>query len=162
MSGKIEWPTLLQSEPYAPQRTELDELVAKWATLGGLGYPDQEKAHDAIDTMMATMKGQIREVPVGDVRGVAELPQQSPLRHLQEPTRLNYRKEIMNTAKRVVVLTCGWLVLAVATVRAAEPATAELIGALKSADEAARLKAVDQLGSQGAEAAAAVAPWSNC
>ena len=64
----------------------------------------------------------------------------------------------MNTAKRVVVLTCGWLVLAVATVRAAEPATAELIGALKSADEAARLKAVDQLGSQGAEAAAAVAP----
>ena len=63
VSGKIEWPTLLQTEPYAPQRTELDELVAKRATLGGLGYPDQEKAHDAIDTMMATMKGQIREVP---------------------------------------------------------------------------------------------------
>ena len=64
----------------------------------------------------------------------------------------------MNTTKRVVVLTCGWLVLAVATVRAAEPTTAELIGALKSADEAARLQAVDQLGSQGAEAAAAVTP----
>jgi hypothetical protein len=63
VTGKIDWPTLLQSEPYAPQRTDLDQLMAKRATLGGLGYSDQEKAHDAIDTIMATMKAQIREVP---------------------------------------------------------------------------------------------------
>ncbi len=64
----------------------------------------------------------------------------------------------MNTTKRIVALTCGWLVLAMATVPAAEPTTADLIGALKSADETARLQAIDQLGSQGAEAATAVTP----
>ncbi len=63
VTGKIDWPTLLQTEAYAPQRTDLDQLMAKRATLGGLGYSDQEKAHDAIDTIMATMKTQIREVP---------------------------------------------------------------------------------------------------
>jgi hypothetical protein len=63
VTGRIDWPALLQTEPYAPQRAVLDPLVAKQATLGGLSYPDQEKAHDAIDAIMATLKGQIREVP---------------------------------------------------------------------------------------------------
>ena len=63
VTGRIDWPALLQTEPYAPQRAVLDPLVAKQATLGGLGYPDQEKAHDAIDAIMATLKGQIRDVP---------------------------------------------------------------------------------------------------
>ncbi len=63
VSGHVDWPALLQVETYAPQRAVLDDLLAKRATLGGLGYPDQEKCRDAIDTMLATLKGQIRDVP---------------------------------------------------------------------------------------------------
>ena len=71
------------------------------------------------------------------------------------------RGKSMNTAKRMAVLTCAWLVLSVAAARAAEPSVTELIGALKSADETARLHAIDQLGSRGPASAAAVAPWSS-
>jgi HEAT repeat protein len=66
----------------------------------------------------------------------------------------------MNTMKRFVVLTCASLALAAAAVGAAEPSVSELLGALKSSDEAARVQAVDQLGAQGAAAAEAVAPLS--
>jgi hypothetical protein len=63
VTGRIDWPTLLQTEAYAPQRAVLDHLVAKRATLGGLGYPDREQARDAIDAIMAALKGQIRDIP---------------------------------------------------------------------------------------------------
>jgi HEAT repeat protein len=56
---------------------------------------------------------------------------------------------------------CAWLMLAGAPARSGEPSLSELIGVLKSSkpsDETARLKAIDELGSRGQQAAAAVAP----
>jgi len=63
VSGGVAWPELLRTADYTPPRTELDELFAKRAELGGLGFSDQTKARQAVETMFATLKGQIRSVP---------------------------------------------------------------------------------------------------
>ena len=63
VSGGVAWPELLKTADYDPQRTELNELFAKRAELGGLGFSDQTKARQAVDGMFATLKGQIRSVP---------------------------------------------------------------------------------------------------
>jgi hypothetical protein len=63
VSGGVAWPELLKTDDYDPQRTELNELFAKRAELGGLGFSDQTKARQAVDAMFATLKGQIRSVP---------------------------------------------------------------------------------------------------
>ena len=63
VTGKIEWPVVLQIEAYASKRADLDQLLAKQAVLGGLGYSDQEKARDSIDGIMETLRAQIHDVP---------------------------------------------------------------------------------------------------
>ena len=63
VSGGVAWPELLRTDDYTPPRTELDDLFAKRAELGGLGFSDQTKARRAVETMFATLKGQIRSVP---------------------------------------------------------------------------------------------------
>lgn len=65
VSGKINWPELLQDDRYAAQRSELDQLMAKRAAYGGLGYSDQTKFRETIDGMFEDMKGRVREVPTG-------------------------------------------------------------------------------------------------
>ena len=62
VTGKLAWPGVLQSDPFAPQRDEMDQIMAKRATVGTLVYSDQEKARDTIDTMYGTLKTLIREV----------------------------------------------------------------------------------------------------
>ena len=60
-----------------------------------------------------------------------------------------------------ILLFCtvlGCLIFCGAAVRTAEAPIAELIGALKSSNEPARLQAIDQLGARGEKAAEAVAP----
>jgi HEAT repeat protein len=52
----------------------------------------------------------------------------------------------------------GWLILAGSTAQAVDSPVKELVGQLKSPDESVRLKAMDQLGAQGEQAAEAVAP----
>ncbi len=63
VSGGVAWPELLKTADYDPQRTALDDLFARRAELGGLGFSDQTKARQAVDGMFATLKGQIRSVP---------------------------------------------------------------------------------------------------
>ena len=63
VSGKVNWPDLLQDERYAPQRAELEQLLSKQASYGGLGAADHAKAREAVESMSKTMKDQIREVP---------------------------------------------------------------------------------------------------
>jgi hypothetical protein len=63
VSGGVDWPELLKTADYNSQRTALNELFAKRAELGGLGFSDQTKARQAVDAMFATLKGQIRSVP---------------------------------------------------------------------------------------------------
>jgi hypothetical protein len=63
VSGKVNWPDLLQNERYAPQRAELEQLLFKQASYGGLGAADNTKAREAVESMSEMMKDQIREVP---------------------------------------------------------------------------------------------------
>jgi HEAT repeat protein len=64
------------------------------------------------------------------------------------------------TTRRIAWICTAWgcLALAAPALRAGEPSVAELIGGLKAADEAARLKTIDQIGARGDKAAEAVAP----
>jgi hypothetical protein len=66
VSGKVNWPDLLQDERYASQRAELEQLLAKQASYGGLGASDHTKAREAIESMSGMMKDQIRDVPPQD------------------------------------------------------------------------------------------------
>lgn len=58
----------------------------------------------------------------------------------------------------LVFAVCGCLLAGGPAVLAGEPTVADLIGGLKGGDEAARLKAIDQLAALGAQAAEAVTP----
>jgi HEAT repeat protein len=66
--------------------------------------------------------------------------------------RFDYRK------RALLFAVGGWLILAGSIAWAAETAVKEMIGAAQSGDETARLAAIDKLGTQGENAAEAVAP----
>jgi hypothetical protein len=63
VSGTIAWPSMLQTEPYEPQRTELNQIFATTASNGGMAFSDQMKARQAIDGMFSVLKSQVRDVP---------------------------------------------------------------------------------------------------
>jgi hypothetical protein len=66
MTGTVNWPALLQQDQFTPQRTELEQLLAKQANYGRLDYTDQMKARQTIETMFAGLKSQIKDVPPQD------------------------------------------------------------------------------------------------
>ncbi len=66
VTGTISWPALLQQDQFSPQRTELEQLLAKQATYGRLDYADQMKARQNIETMFAGLKSQIKDAPPQD------------------------------------------------------------------------------------------------
>ena len=66
VAGTVNWPALLQQDQFAPQRSELEQLLAKQATYGRLDYSDQTKARENIETMFAGLKSQIKDVPPMD------------------------------------------------------------------------------------------------
>jgi len=66
MTGKVNWPTLLQQDGFASQRAELEQLLAKQATYGRLGISDQMKARQSIESMCADLKLQIKDVQPQD------------------------------------------------------------------------------------------------
>ena len=66
VSGTLAWPVLLQDDSYKAPRTEVDGLFTKRASLGGLGYTDQNHVRRAVNTMFDTLKSQIRDVPPQD------------------------------------------------------------------------------------------------
>ena len=66
VTGKLDWPGVLQTEAFQTERTSVDQIFAKRAVHGGLGYADQTKAREALDGMYSQLKGQIRDVPPQD------------------------------------------------------------------------------------------------
>jgi hypothetical protein len=66
VTGKVNWPTLLQQDSFTPQRTELEQILAKQANYGSLGYSDQMQARQTIESMFADLKSQIKTVPPQD------------------------------------------------------------------------------------------------
>ena len=63
ITGGLNWPSALQQGTFAPQRKELDEIFAKRARYGGVTYADQMAAKQAVDSMFASLKSQIRQIP---------------------------------------------------------------------------------------------------
>jgi hypothetical protein len=59
-TGRINWPAMLQQDSFGPQRTDLDQLMAKKATYGQLSYADQMDAHNTIESMFAILKSQVK------------------------------------------------------------------------------------------------------
>ncbi len=66
VNGRIDWPTALQEDSFASQRTEVEQLFAMRAKYGGLGYADQSKVRQIIDAMFLELKSQIRQIPPPD------------------------------------------------------------------------------------------------
>jgi hypothetical protein len=66
ITGKVNWPTLLQQDMFTPQRTDLEQILAKQANYGKLGYSDQMQARQTIETMFTELKSQIKTVPPQD------------------------------------------------------------------------------------------------
>jgi hypothetical protein len=65
-TGKVNWPALLQQDSFASRRAELQQILVKQATYGSLGFSDQMKARQIIESMYEDLKSQIREVPPQD------------------------------------------------------------------------------------------------
>ena len=66
VSGRLNWPDALQDASFESQRSELDQLFAKWAKYGGLDYADQSQVRQTVDTMFDGLKAQIRQIPPQD------------------------------------------------------------------------------------------------
>ena len=66
VTGMINWPTVLQDDGFAAQRTTLGKLSAKKAANGSLGLSDETAARKTIEAMFAQLKSQIQEVPPED------------------------------------------------------------------------------------------------
>jgi hypothetical protein len=54
---------VLATESFADQRAEVDQLFAKRATYGGLGYTDQGKVREVLDNMLDQLKEQMASIP---------------------------------------------------------------------------------------------------
>ena len=63
VTGKIAWPELLQDDRYAPQRSQLEELVGRHSQYGALGLSEQAQARKIVDGMFQDLRARIREVP---------------------------------------------------------------------------------------------------
>jgi hypothetical protein len=66
VSGKINWPNVLQQDDYSAQRSALEQLSAKKAANGSLSISDEMAARQTIEIMFAKMKSQILDVPTPD------------------------------------------------------------------------------------------------
>jgi hypothetical protein len=63
VAGRINWPELLQLEPFAEERGGLDKLCTKYAQYGTLGLSDHMAAGKLIDAMNVKLKGMVSKVP---------------------------------------------------------------------------------------------------
>jgi hypothetical protein len=63
VTGKLHWPILLTAREFAPQRATLEKLFADRAYRGILEAEDFVAAVHVTDDMLASLKGQINDVP---------------------------------------------------------------------------------------------------
>lgn len=66
INGRINWPTALQQETFAAERTELEKLSATQATHGTLTVAEQMAARKMIESMFADLKSRVSEIPPQD------------------------------------------------------------------------------------------------
>lgn len=63
VSGKVNWPAVLQQDGFAAQRATLEKLSAAMTTQGSLGFSDQMTARKTIESMFVELKAQIKDIP---------------------------------------------------------------------------------------------------
>lgn len=63
VTGKINWPVMLQASEFADLRTELDKLFAKRATADALTIEDFVKIDNTAKALLEELKKNIRKVP---------------------------------------------------------------------------------------------------
>jgi hypothetical protein len=66
VDGQLLWPGALQQPNFESGRDEIDQLFVTRARYGGLGYADQMKVIQAVDTMHKELKAQIQQIPPQD------------------------------------------------------------------------------------------------
>lgn len=66
VTGQLTWPSFFAQPTFEEDRNAINELLAKSATYGGLGYPDQTKARETLDEMAGQLKDQIRNISPSD------------------------------------------------------------------------------------------------
>ena len=62
VNGELYWPIALQQPIFEAQRSQVDKLFALRAYYGALSYPNQTKAHEALEAMFKNLKMQIEKV----------------------------------------------------------------------------------------------------
>jgi hypothetical protein len=62
-TGKVSWPDVLLQDSFAPQHSNLDQLLAKKATYGSLSFSDQMEARKTIEAMHSVLRSQIKNIP---------------------------------------------------------------------------------------------------
>jgi hypothetical protein len=63
VTGRINWPKLLQQSSFEEERVNLDALFAKRAEAGGISFEEQMGIRDTTNAMLAKLVSQIQELP---------------------------------------------------------------------------------------------------
>jgi len=66
VSGQVKWPAALLEDSFAPERGQIEQLLAKKASQGALSITDEMAARQAIESMFADLKLQIKQLPPMD------------------------------------------------------------------------------------------------
>ena len=63
VTGAVYWPAFLKGEDYAKSRAELEAVYARRSSSGAVSAADYVKVRGVTNTMLAQLKGQIKEIP---------------------------------------------------------------------------------------------------
>jgi hypothetical protein len=66
VTGKLNWPDVLQSDSFAGSRKQLESLLGSYSQMGALNYSDKTKVRTVINGMAKQLKGMIRDIPGPD------------------------------------------------------------------------------------------------
>jgi hypothetical protein len=66
VTGRLNWPSALQMDSFAPARQQLEPLFVSLSQLGTLNYADQSKAREIINGMNSQLKSMVRMIPPSD------------------------------------------------------------------------------------------------
>ena len=71
VTGEISWPEVLLTDPFSENRKQVEQLFAKRAEEGTLGYDDQTQLREATDAMLADLMEFLRDQKVKQMDYVA-------------------------------------------------------------------------------------------
>jgi hypothetical protein len=66
VTGKVNWPDVLQADEFQSQRAQVDQLMAKLASHGSLSYTDRSSVRQVVEAMYHQMNAEIRQLTPQD------------------------------------------------------------------------------------------------